>query len=71
MPMVTLTPITCRSAFTGITRTINLPVTQEQLEAYYTGGLLLQDAFPTLSAGDREFIKTGVTDEEWNNAFSM
>ena len=69
MPMTILTPVTRRSSFTGVTRTINLPVTQEQLEAYYNGGLLLQDAFPHLSAGEREFIKTGVTDEEWTAAF--
>ena len=32
----------------------------------YDQGALLQDAFPTLGAPEREFIKTGVTAEEWN-----
>jgi hypothetical protein len=32
----------------------------------YYGGLLLQDAFPALSADDREFIKTGITTAEWD-----
>ena len=56
------------SMFTGKTHTKDLPVTQEQLDAYKAGGLL-QDAFPDLSADDREFIKTGVTKEEWDHVF--
>jgi hypothetical protein len=28
-------------------------------------GELIQNAFPNLSAGDREFIKTGITEESW------
>jgi hypothetical protein len=56
--------ITRTSPFTGITRTLDLPVTFAQM-AEYQNGALLQDAFPDLSAGDREFIKTGITDEEW------
>jgi hypothetical protein len=61
--------ITRRSAFTGITRSLDLPVTEQQLDRYINQGWLLQDAFPNLSAGEREFIKTGITDEEWNAAF--
>lgn len=60
--------ITRTSMFTGITRTLDLPITEEQIAAYQNGALL-QDAFPNLSPGDREFIKTGVTDEEWKEAF--
>lgn len=55
--------------FTGKTCTLDLPVTPSQLKAY-DNGALLQNAFPNLSPGDREFIKTGVTDEEWKEAFS-
>ena len=40
------------------------PITLEQL-ARYSAGELLQNAFPQLSAGEREFIKTGITPEEW------
>ena len=29
-------------------------------------GKLIQDCFPTLSAEDREFIKTGITPEQWD-----
>ena len=57
--------ITRTSWFTGKTRTLDLNVTQEQLDIY-DNGELLQRAFPQLSADDREFIKTGVTAEEWD-----
>jgi hypothetical protein len=37
----------------------------EQISRWRTGELI-QDAMPNLSADDREFIKTGITPEEWN-----
>ena len=54
--------------FTHVTRTFDLPITQEQLDRY-SDGELLQRAFPNLTADQREFIKTGVTKEEWDNLF--
>jgi hypothetical protein len=60
--------VTRTSPFTGITRTLDLNITAAQV-ARYNNGWLLQDAFPNLSAGEREFFKTGITDEEWNKAF--
>lgn len=69
LPMETLIPVTRTSVFTGKTRTFYFAVTQEQLDGYYNYGLLLQDAFPNLQPWEREFIKTGVTDEEWAAAF--
>jgi hypothetical protein len=54
---------------TGEVRTLDLPVTEEQITAYLAGELL-QNAFPHLSAGEREFIKTGITDEEWDELFA-
>jgi hypothetical protein len=32
-------------------------------------GALIQDAFPMLSAEDREFLLSGITPEEWNETF--
>ena len=61
--------ITRTSRFTKKVHTKELPVTQEQLDLYATGRVYLQDAFPHLSAGDREFIKSGVTQEEWDAVF--
>jgi len=56
--------ITRKSQFSGTLYTRDLDVTQEQLVAYEDGALL-QDAFPQLSADDREFIKTGISSLEW------
>jgi len=56
--------ITRTSFHSGIKRTMDLPVTDSQLRAYDRGALL-QEAFPNLDADQREFIKTGITKEEW------
>ena len=58
--------ITRTNPFNGEVNTLNIEVTDEQIQAYMDGALI-QDAFPNLSAGDREFIKTGITEESWEN----
>jgi hypothetical protein len=60
--------VTRRSVLTGIVRTLDLNITDDEVEAY-NSGVLIQDAFPNLTPGEREFIKTGITDEEWDQAF--
>jgi len=60
--------ITRTSMVSGITRTLNLPVTEAQLDAWASGELI-QNAFPNLSADEREFLKTGITAEEWESLF--
>lgn len=60
--------ITRTSTLTGITRTKEINVTEEQLFAWQNGALI-QDAMPQLSADDREFVKTGITGEEWDQLF--
>jgi hypothetical protein len=45
--------------------TMDLPITLEQLQRYQSGGTLIQDAFPHLTADQREFIKTGLTPDDW------
>jgi hypothetical protein len=57
--------ITRRSSVTGLEHTLELDVTEEQLAAYENGALL-QDAFPQLAPPLREFIKSGITPEEWS-----
>ena len=52
----------------GVTRTLDLPVTQQQLDSYAQGALL-QNAFPNLNPDEREFIKSGITAEEWESLF--
>jgi hypothetical protein len=56
------------SPFTGETRGRDLPITQEQIDAWKSG-VLIQNAFPQLSASAKEFILTGMTDEEWDELF--
>ena len=60
--------ITKKSAFTGIEHTLEIPVTQEQLDLW-NSGVPIQNAMPNISAEDREFIKTGITTQEWNDIF--
>ena len=60
--------ITRTSILSGKTRTKDINVTIEQLEAWESGALI-QVAMPHLTASDREFIMTGIIDEEWDNAF--
>jgi hypothetical protein len=58
------------SHVSGITREFDLPVTLEQMGRYESGTETIQDIFPHLSADDREFIKTGVTADEWDKMFA-
>ena len=60
--------ITRTSIFSGIERTLDLPITQEQLAEWEAGGLI-QKVMPDLTTSQREFVMTGVTDEEWDNEF--
>lgn len=57
--------ITKKSILTGIERTLDLDVTQDQIDAWHNG-MLIQDAMPNLSPEDREFIMTGITSDEWD-----
>ena len=62
--------ITKTSIQSGITRTLDLNVTLDEY-ASWRGGQLIQNAMPRLNADEREFIKTGVTAEEWEEMFSI
>ena len=57
--------ITRTSTFSGVTRTIDMPVTDEQMQLW-ASGVLIQDAMPNLSDSQREFILSGMVDEEWD-----
>ena len=54
--------------FTGNIRSKEMSVTEEQLKAWQDGALI-QDVMPHLSDVDREFIMTGVTEQEWEQSF--
>lgn len=61
--------VTRTSTLSGDEHTLELPVTEEQLMRYEFGGILIQDCFPQLTGPEREFIKTGITPDEWINMF--
>ena len=60
--------VTKKSLLTGITHTLDIDVTQEQLAAH-AAGACIQDVCPNLSAADREFLISGSTQAEWDVAF--
>lgn len=60
--------VTRQSAVSGITRTMDLPITQAQIDAW-VGGEYIQVAFGHLTADQREFIQTGITASEWDKLF--
>lgn len=57
--------ITRTSIITGKTHTRALSVTPEQLKQWDAGSLI-QNVFPHLTAGQREWLMTGITPREWN-----
>lgn len=54
-----------KSIISGVVREMDLPVTEEQYEQY-ENGMFVQDAFPQLTADEREFIISGITSNEWD-----
>lgn len=57
--------VTRKSLLSGIVRTMDLPITPEQVDNYNRGELA-QRAFPQLPADEREFYISGATPEEWD-----
>ena len=59
--------ITRTSKISGITRTKEIAITPAQLREVDDPQRkrLIQEILPHLSPSDREFLITGVTDEEW------
>ena len=60
MPM----KITRQSMVTGEFNTLELPITEEQYQAWQHG-TLIQNAMPGLTADQREFLQTGTYPGEW------
>ena len=57
--------VTRKNIFTGRERSLDLDITQEQVNRWQ-GGEKIQDVFPHLSVDEREFLMTGIIGEEWN-----
>ena len=60
--------VTMESKISGESNTLDLPITQDQIDRWIAGELI-QNVMPELSASDREFLISGSTDKEWDDAF--
>ena len=61
--------VTRKSDISGRVHTMDLPITRYRLDAWLHNGLLIQEAFPELTADEREFLLSGITPEEWTEVF--
>ena len=60
-----------QSPFTGKINEMDLDVTPEQLaELRSPDRRLVQEIFPNLTNAEREFVKTGYTQEDWDQMFA-
>jgi hypothetical protein len=67
--MIKLTKV---SMISGKRNEMFLPLTEEEFRECMSNwrvesGMLIQDAFPTLNADQREFLMTGMTPDEWEH----
>jgi hypothetical protein len=53
------------SSLTGKIHEMEIPVTEDQMNLWRSG-VPIQNAMPNLTPGQREFIKTGITEQEWD-----
>jgi hypothetical protein len=62
--------ITKRSILTGQTNTLELDISAAQYARFNSPDRpLIQDMFPDLTVGEREFLMTGITPQEWDTVF--
>jgi hypothetical protein len=60
--------ITKKSLLTGKVHTMEIPITQHQLDMW-EGGELIQNVMPELSPEEREFLISGITPKEWDGYY--
>ncbi len=58
------------SIITGNVNTMDLPITSDQLDSWMNGKLI-QNAMPHLTATQREFLITGMSEEEQNKLYNQ
>ena len=63
--------VTRRSPLTGNINTLEVNVTQEQMQEFQSEGRqrLVQEIFCDATAPEREFILTGYTPQDWEQIF--
>jgi len=63
---------TRKSQLTGRVSSMDIPMNQTEFGIGiidWTCGALIQEAFPSLSPDMHKFIMTGITAEEWDDAY--
>lgn len=58
------------SPLTGKMNSMELDITQSQLELIQSNAVSIQAAVPALSSAEREFLTTGYTEADWKEIFS-
>ena len=58
-----------KSLFTGAKSEMEIDVTEKQITLWMEGELI-QNVMPNLSPDEREFLMTGITPAEWDEAFA-
>lgn len=61
--------VTRISPITGRQNTLDLDISSDSLLRWQSGLLLVQDAFPALTADEREFLISGCTKEDWETLY--
>lgn len=63
--------VTSENIITGVKSTIDLPVTQEQMDEWNNPNRTrhVQEIFPNLTADQREFLISGIKPGEWDSMF--
>ena len=58
-----------KSILSGKLNEMELNVTSQQMERFYSGRELTQNIFPNLNSEEREFLISGMLPNEWNKNF--
>ena len=66
---ITLMLIARTSCYSGILRQEDLPITEEQYYRWVKGNEPILEIMPHLTSSQREFLISGMTDEEWDECF--
>ena len=69
-PTIIIMLITKTSSLTGISHTLDINITEQQLKDVDNKTDLIQRIVPNLSPAEREFLLSGITDKEWQTAFA-
>lgn len=59
--------ITKTSQYSGQTRTLEIPISEQEYQNLLAGKGHIQEICPHLSPSEREFLMTGMTDDEWDS----